>query len=177
MEKKKGKGCLKYVIIFVVLLGGAIFGIVQLANNVQKEQDADKANLVFDALSFFDGKDATVNEQKLIEKLGEPDSTEEWNYETGTKVFPIRTLVYDQYRYDFNSEMLQRIEIDGVDIPYTDKDKILALFGLKKYGYSVVTDTGVAYRVKNCGVHDFWIPIMDEQNLKSIRISYGTLFD
>ena len=170
--------------MFLVLFVGALcFGISLIIQNPEFYQSSESNNsdLVFDAMQFYtnDNFDATVDEQQLIQILGAPEKTEEWNYDTETKSYPIKTLYYNNetYAYHFNAERLQRISINDVEIPYANKNKILSMFNLKKYKNTfVVADTGVAYRVKNCGVHGLWIAIMDEDSLDSIRIDYGTLF-
>lgn len=137
--------------------------------------ESNDVEMVLDAMSFYDGN-KTISESKLIELKGEPDEIEEWNYKSVTKTYPIRTLYYGNYAYHFNNGLLHRISIDDVEIPYKNKEDILKMFGLKKYKNSEVTDTNFAYRVTNCGVYDFWVPIMDEDSLNSIRISYSSLF-
>jgi hypothetical protein len=49
------------------------------------------------------------------------------------------------------------------------------MFGLS--GGRVEADTGVAYRVSNCGIRDFWVLYDDkEKKITDIRLSYTTLF-
>lgn len=172
---KKGK--VIGLIVAVVFIGAIGFGISRMAQNPENYQnDTPKTEVILDATSFFISENETVSEEKLIEMLGEPDEVEEWDFKTSSKSYPIRTLRYDNYGYSFNSGMLQRISIDE-DIAYENKDDILGMFGLKKYKNSKVNDTNVAYRITNCGVHDFWIQYDDsEKTMNSIRISYGSLF-
>ena len=139
--------------------------------------ESNDVEMVLDAMSFYDGN-KTISESKLIELKGEPDEIEEWNYKRATDflTYPIRTLYYGNYAYHFNNGMLHRISIHDAEIPYKNKEDILKMFGLKKYINSEVTDTNFAYRVTNCGVYEFWVPIMDEDSLNAIRISYSSLF-
>ena len=171
---KKGK--IIFLVITFIIVGGLIFGISRVMNDPEKYQSANvDSNVMFDATQFYTSENETVSENKLIEMLGDPDEVEEWNHETTSKSYPIRTLMYGNYKYHFNSDMLQRISIEE-EIPYESKDKILGMFGLKKYKNSSINDTNVAYRVTNCGVHDFWTQY-SEDKLSSVRISYGSLFD
>jgi hypothetical protein len=171
---KKGK--LVFLIIVLLVVGGLIFGISRMMSDPEKYKSTNvNSNAIFDATQFYTSENATVSETKLIEMLGDPDEIEEWNHETTSKSYPIRTLIYENYSYHFNSDMLQRISIEE-EIPYENKDEILGMFGLKKYKNSSINDTNSSYRVTNCGVHDFWTQY-SEDKLSSIRISYGSLFD
>jgi hypothetical protein len=143
----------------------------------------EKIEVVFDATKFIVDDERTVTEAELIDMLGEPESIEEWNYQVYQELllreveYPIRSLFYQggTYEYKFNNDHLQRITIN-MDIPYNKKSDILPLFGLSEYSNSEITDTGVAYRVTNCGVYDFWVTKMDNQIIHNIHISYGNLF-
>lgn len=170
------KGRFIFLIIVLLMIGGLVFGISRIMNDPEKYQSSNvNSNAIFDATQFYVSKNATVSESKLIDILGDPDEIEEWNHETTSKSYPIRTLIYGNYKYHFNSDMLQRISIDE-EIPYESKDEILEMFGLKKYKNSSVKDNNFSYRVTNCGVNDFWTQYSDGK-LNSIRISYGSLFD
>ncbi|WFD12250.1 hypothetical protein [Tepidibacter hydrothermalis] len=170
---KKGK--LIFLVIILMIVGGLVFGISRVMNNPEKYQSSNvSSNVIFDVTQFYASENATVSESKLIEMLGDPDEIEEWDYKKLSKSYPIRTLIYGNYRYNFNSDMLQRISIEE-EIPYENKNEILEMFGLKKYKNSDVTDTNSAYRVTNCGVHDFWTQYSDGK-LTNIRISYSSLF-
>jgi hypothetical protein len=176
-RKKKGR-----LIAALIFCGVTVIGAVgcQIENNsTSSDSTSDNSvQIVFNATEFWTSETTTVTEQELIEKLGAPESTEDWNYTTATLSYPIHTLYYSDenggsYAYHFNNEILSRISIDDVDIPYNGKDDILPMFGLSQYANTVVVaDTGVAYRVKRCGVPDFWVAIMDDQTLQSIRISF-----
>lgn len=171
---KKGK--LVFLIIVLLVVGGLVFGISRMLGDPEKYQSANvSSNAIFDATQFYASEKSTVSEPKLIEMLGDPDEIEEWNHETTSKSYPIRTLIYGNYKYHFNSDILQRISIDE-EIPYESKAKILEMFGLKKYKNSSVKDNNFSYRVTNCGVHDFWTQYSDGK-LNGIKISYGSLFD
>lgn len=181
MSKEVGKkkmGCLVPFIVVICFMALVITLAVVFSNQPRNEQSSAESNdveMVLDAMSFYDGN-KTISESKLIELKGEPDEIEEWNYKSVTKTYPIRTLYYGNYAYHFNNGILHRISIDDVEIPYKNKEDILKMFGLKKYKNSEVADTNFAYRVTNCGVYDFWVAIMDEDSLNSIRISYSSLF-
>lgn len=158
--------------LFIIAL---IFGISQIVKNPEKYNSAStEASVVFDAMQYEVKDNSNISESELIQKLGEPDNIEEWNYETETHSYPIRTLHYGNYEYSFNDDNLQRLTIWD-EIPYTSKDDFLNMFGLKKYANTMINDTGLYYRAFNCGVNDIWIEYTDSI-IKMVKISYGTVF-
>ena len=183
---KKASGCLISFIVFIVV----IIIIISSNSGDKQQQNVDEtasnvvetaANVVIDAMSFWvdASQEIAISDEELIERLGEPESVDEWNYINSETKVPIKTLYYDDntYAYHFNSGVLQRIKIEDVEIPYANKKEIPSLFGLNGYANAkVVADTGVAYRVENCGVRQLWVQIMDKNNLKTIAIDYGTAF-
>lgn len=186
-EVKKKSGCFGLLIVLFVI--SMIFSIgMAISENQNTEQsqaepveaepvETEPIVLVLDAMSYIEGN-TTVSESRLIEIKGEPDEVEDWNHNTGAKSFPIRTLYYGNFRYHFNNDMLHRISADDLKIPYQNKEDILTMFGLSKNINSRVSaETGVAYRVRNLVINDFWIPIMDENYLYAVRISYTALFE
>ena len=134
--------------------------------------------MILDATKFIvQDERRSVTEAEFLEIMGEPDSVEEWNLNNVTTTYPIKTLVYEDVEYHFNNDYLQRISFNSSVIPYENKEDILAMFGLKKYANSKVTDTNTAYRVYNCGVNDFWC-LYDEETktLSWVAINYSSLF-
>ena len=165
---------LKTAVCCTLLVFAAMLMLAGCSEKKEHEQQKE-VPVVLDAMSFY-RDDKTVNEAQLIEMNGEPDSIEEWKQQGVSATYSIKTLYYGNYAYHFNNDMLQRISISE-EIPYTDKDDILAMFGLKKYSNTNINDLNVSYRADKCGVYDFWIPIMDEDSLDEIRISYTSLFE
>lgn len=165
---------LKRTLCCTALVAVALISFAGCSGTKEPEQKKEVA-VVLDAMSFY-RDDKTVNEAQLIEMNGEPDSIEEWKQKGVSATYSIKTLYYGNYAYHFNNDMLQRISISE-EIPYTDKDEILEMFGLKKYSNTTINDLNVSYRADKCGVYDFWIPIMDEDSLDEIRISYTSLFE
>lgn len=91
----KKKGCLIPVLIVVVALAVGIgVGVSQMTNN-PGSTNKETVPVVFDALQYEVKDKKNISETELIEQLGEPDRTEDWNYTTASgKTFPIRTLYY-----------------------------------------------------------------------------------
>ncbi|MDF2608915.1 MAG: hypothetical protein K0R92_389 [Lachnospiraceae bacterium] len=198
--KSKMNGCLVAVItLFVIVvmlgvIGNVLKAIIPDMDKVVDSVNSDRPitltptpiNVVFDATKFIIDNERTVSEAELIEMLGQPESIEEWNYESYQSllgkemIYPIRSLYYNEnkYEYKFNNNMLQRITITE-EFAYEDKNNILPMFGLKKYSNTKITDTNVAYRCSNCGIYEFWVYDMDSKpkTIKGIHISYGSLFE
>lgn len=128
-----------------------------------------------------DGESTIINQGIWKKNSGNPDSSDEWFYESlsGTGYgYPIKTLIYDDgaYEYNFNDGILHRITINK-EIPYDDVSDFLAMFGLSKYRNTEIEDTGVSYRAYNCGVHDLWILYdSDEKIIENVKISYSDIF-
>lgn len=118
--KKKHYGCLVALLIFL-----AMSGIITFIGN----QIDMSTPVVFDAKRFIGEDGEPLGEQEVIEMLGEPDSIDEWNYKALTASYPMRTLVYGNYEYSFNNDILQRININE-SFPYSKKEDILEMFGL-----------------------------------------------
>lgn len=145
--------------------------------NEQLSTSDNSIDVVLDAMQYWTSDSTTVTEKDLKASLGEPDSIDEWQIERyqvlvdKTLVYDYRSLYYGDYEYIFLGGMLLRISID-VDISYSNSDDLLAMFGLKEYANTKITDNYVSYRAENCGVPDFWIPDMDDKTIKLVNITY-----
>lgn len=163
------------MVVFVML----IFVIVNMWKNTYT------GAIVFDSSKFYNEDRTTLSEEQLIEILGQPDDIVLWNYTPGSRTYSIKSLLYDPndksqsgytYSFDFDSDMLQRIKIDGVEYTFSSKNHILAMFGLSRSRNSTVTDTGTEYRVTNCGVNDLLATGMTKKSLTGVQITYGTIY-
>ncbi|MDR1193856.1 MAG: hypothetical protein LBK98_06815 [Peptococcaceae bacterium] len=138
-----------------------------------------EVEVVFDALDFLNAAGETLSEQELIAKIGEPQEIVEWDFsgENGGK-YPIRTLSYEGvlYLYQYYQDSLQRIIILE-EFPYKYMSDILPMFGLRRDSDTAVTVTEFNYLALNCGVREFRVPAMSKSVLKSIYISYGSVFE
>ena len=185
LRRKPKKAALITLIISIALL----FGLISLAPDdlyianeapAAEEQPAPEASLpgvILDVTAFYYG-DTTVSESQLIEIKGEPDEVEEWNYKGRTLTYPIRTLYYGNFRFNFHNGILHRISADDLKISFQRNEDLLGMFGLRRHMNSSVTaDTAFAYRVKNAGVYEFWVTLGDGNYISSVRISFSQLFE
>lgn len=167
------KGCLISVLLVLVIL---VIGIGVGVSQGVKNADNESVPVVFDALQYEVKNGKNISEAELIEQLGEPDRTEDWNYTTASgKAFPIRTLYYGNNEYSFNNGNLQRVTLYD-KFSYSSKDDFLPMFNLKKYSNTNINDTGLYYRAFYCGVNDLWLEYNDSE-ITMTKISYGSVFD
>lgn len=184
IRRKPKKAALITLIISIALL----FGLISLAPDdlyianeaPATEQPAPVASVpevILDVTAFYYG-DTTVSESQLIEIKGEPDEIDEWNYLGRVYKYPMRTLYYGDFRFNFHNGILHRISADSLKIPFQRHEDLLGMFGLKRYMNSIVAvNTAFAYRVKNAGVYEFWVTLGDENYISSVRISFSQLFE
>lgn len=151
--------------------------IVVTNDTIDTENQIKEISLttIFNALEYetIDGKRLT--EQELIDKLGTPDSTEDWNYSNRTISYPIRTLTYGLYEYKFNNDELQRITIYE-EIPFSDSSEFLGMFNLEETKSTKIFENADTYRASNCGVYELWLTL-DEDLIWCTHISYSELFN
>ena len=86
----KKKGCLIPVLIVLVALAVGIgVGVSQMTKN-PGSTNKETVPIVFDALQYEVKNGKNISETELIEQLGEPDRTEDWNYKTASGMaYPI----------------------------------------------------------------------------------------
>lgn len=172
-KKEKKKFPIVPVIIVVAI---AIAAIVATS---QSQNSNDTVAQVFDATRFIvsDGESKRpMTEDELIAEIGQPDSSEDWNFEFNGAQYPVKTLTYHDggYAYEFNNDQLVRIQI-LVPATFENKEQIPEMYNLS--GGTVITDTPAAYRVENCGVHDLWCTYGEEGTIVSAYISYTNFFE
>ncbi len=143
---------------------------------------SSEAETVFDASKYWKTEgESTISIKELKEELGNPESVDNWFYESiagANYGYKIKTLIYDNgsYEYNFNNGMLHRVTINK-EIPYNDTDDFLEMFGLSKYSNTEIEDNGFSFRATNCGVHDLWIQYnSDNKTIENVKISYSNIF-
>ncbi|WP_455649288.1 hypothetical protein [Enterocloster citroniae] len=171
---------MKRAILIAMIATGLICGCSQ------KEPEPKKnIEVILDAQQF-----CGVSEADLIEKMGEPESREEWNYEVGNLYSPIVSFFYDNNRFEFmlNNDKVQRISIhadsynrtDGEPFAFESKDDILLMFGIspKDIKYAKKVDTNSALRYQDFGnIKSFWIPEYENNSFDEVKIDFSDLFE
>ncbi len=132
---------------------------------------------------------AGISEHELIEKMGEPESREEWNYEKYSTVYPIVSCIYDGNRFEFllNNDKVLRISVyadsynteNGEPFKFEEKDDILYMFGINPddVKYAKKTDTNSAIRYENFGnITSLWVPSYEDNSFDEVKIDFSDLF-
>ncbi len=181
LTKEQKKKANKFTIIFMII----VIGIVATVFAKYMNKVAEKVDIYFDPLEFQisdNGTNRTLTEEEIIQKLGEPTSSEEWKYEKANgNYFMLKTLTY-QKNSDSYREYIINLAPDGTNnlirinlyekIPYKNKYAILKMFNLHEYKNSKIDDKNVYYRAKNVGVYDFWIPSMNDKELDVVKFTF-----
>lgn len=178
-------GCAVFIVFLVMCIISIIWVEVE-TNNVSFgnksatstaiSNDEEKIAPLFNAKAFIGENGIPINEQKLVEMIGQPDRIEEYFF-TGLSetAYEIRALYYGNYEYKFCKDVLARISIYE-PISYNSVDEFNDMFGVEKNSNSVVNNTGSAYRITNCGIHDLWIGY-ENGKTQWVHISYLSIFD
>lgn len=169
---KKNNGCGCFLIAIV-----AIICFVFYMGSSNEEPSRITAKSLFDAPYYYSSSNSPTNQTGLIDRIGEPDSIDTWNYTSASgSIYEVDTYIYGNTEYHFNNNTLQRISMYD-PISYTNKSDFLAMFELSETSNSTVNDTNASFRVSNCGVLDFWIQYDDALKIiTDVKISYGPLF-
>lgn len=148
--------------------------------------DAPRAiDVLLDASQF-----AGISEETLIEKMGEPESREEWNYNDGIMVYPMVSCVYENNRFEFllNNDQVLRISVyadsynslDGEPFTFVEKEDVLKMFAVdpKDAKYAKKTDTNSALRYEDFGnIRSLWVPSYEDNSFDEVKIDFSDLFN
>ena len=171
---------MKKVILSVLIIVGLVCGCSS------KESEPEKnVEIILDVQQF-----CGISEAELIEKMGEPESREEWNYEVGNLYSPIVSCFYNNNEFEFmlNSDKVQRISIhadsynhtDGAPFTFESKDDILPMFGItiEDVKYAKKIDTNSALRYQDfANIKSFWIPEYENNSFDEVKVDFSDLFE
>lgn len=131
--------------------------------------------VIFDATAY-----SRISPEKLIEFMGEPDDIEDWNYDNGSKVYPVTTYYYNKAKLSFMiaDESLIRATLEDSAIKFSDDAIMYATFGIpapstaKKY-----IDTGTAKRYQDVGggIEDIWL-LLDNDEITIAKFTYDVRY-
>lgn len=185
-KPNKKSGCIIACIAVIILcFMVAMFSIIVMSVSSPKNNEVSNTETdykpIFDSQVFYtENKDSTISPEELVKLMGQPDSINNYNYESlkngYSEKYPITEYMYGDWSYKFNNGYLQRISFMGsTPIKYESKDDFLKMFGCEKNTYTNINDTNSAYRAYNCGVKSLWLGY-DEQGIQWIHIDYSDLF-
>lgn len=155
------------------------------SGSASSSTESDTVEVLLDVQQF-----AGISEQELIEKMGEPETREEWNYESVFSIFPMVSCYYSNNRFEFllNNDHVVRVSIhadtynslDGESFTFTEKEDILKMFGIdpKDVKYAKLTDTNSALRYENfLNITSFWVPSYENNSFDEVKIDFSDLFE
>ena len=170
---------MKKAILAALIVTSLLYGCSQKEPEPQKNIET-----ILDVHEF-----CGISEAQLIEKMGEPESREEWNYEVGNLYSPIISCFYNNNRFEFmlNNDQVQRISIhadsynhtDGEPFTFESKDDILLMFGIapENIKYAIKVDTNSALRYRDFGnIKSFWVPMYEDNSFDEVKVDFSDLF-
>lgn len=123
-----------------------------------------------------------VTPDELITIMGEPESKDDWNYDSGVGTFPTTT-------YSYNSGDDEFLVIDNAVVRYSHYNKVtfndtsdlFYMFGVEtQEGMTLKADTDYAMRYGSVSdkVEDFWVLDIEpkEKTAGIIKITYDTSY-
>lgn len=167
------KVCLGVLIIGVaaIAIQSAFFPVEQEdepeGTTVEEVAEEEPSILVFDASEYS----LETTEAELMELWGEPDEVDEWVYNSK---YPVRTLIYGDYEFNFNGDKLHRIT-SYTQFLFDDKDNFFDMFGLQETSVTRVNDTNYAFVATNCGCKELHL-LYEDDCITLTKIDYGSLF-
>lgn len=172
---------MRKTILSIIALAMLLIAGCSISQSADSQQNIE---VILDVKQF-----AGISSQELIEKMGEPESTENWNYESFGLVYPITTYIYNEGHFEFlvNNDHVVRISVladsyfdpEGAPFTFTEKDDVLYMFGItpEDVKYAEKTDTISALRYENFGnIHSFWIPSYEGNGFEQVKIDFSDLF-
>jgi hypothetical protein len=185
-KRKLGKFVIGSLLISVACL---ITGIAINANepipvnssssSEKNESEEISEDMIIDAVQF-----AHIDEKQLITLLGEPESIEEWNFDSpnGQK-YKARTFIYGEGNQEFLfiDGKVVRFTFYGTGQKYKDGKHALALFGIKPGpNITLVADTGAALRYRNVDepmkIDEFWLIEDSDNSIGTVKITYDLTY-
>lgn len=150
-------------------------------NNTDSQSNTDSQPEQFtpivDAKQF-----ALIDEEQLINLLGEPEARDEWNFDSPNgQTYKAVTLTYDNGNQEFLfiDGKVVRFTFYGTGQTYENEDQALRLFGITP-GPNIKkeADTGVALRYRyvdeEMKIDEFWLldDLSNDNEISTVKITY-----
>ena len=186
INKRNGKVVVASLLISFISL---IIGIVITANEPvvtnnfvmngreasSNQKSTSNEELIIDALQF-----AKLTEAELKNLLGEPESKEDWKFDSlNGNSYSATTWIYDNGNQEFMfiDGKVVRFTFYGTGQKYKNGEHALSLFGIKPGpNLTVVADTGTAIRYQrvheSMKIDEFWITGDIDKTIDSVKITY-----
>ncbi len=155
-------------------------------NSTSVSESQSQTEIILDVTQF-----SQIAPDKLIEIMGEPEETEDWDFDTGVDTYLTSTYSYDKHRYEFMfmDDKVVRLtinspkynDINDESFSYNDNESLFTMLGVEtSRDITKIIDTGVAlkYQIVCNGIDEIWFPDIDVTNKKldTIKITYDQTY-
>ncbi|MFB9273373.1 hypothetical protein [Cohnella cellulosilytica] len=168
--------------LFILLL--FVMSMVACTNTAVTSDSSEKVpekkvEPIIDVVQF-----AHLTKSELISKLGDPESTEDWVFDSANgQKYNAVTLTYDDELQEFMliDDKVVRFTLYGSGQVY-DKEHVLEQFGIDRSpNLTKVADTGSALRYqrvdKSMNVDDFWLIEGTEKGyIETLKVTYDSRY-
>lgn len=177
-------------VISVVLI---VIAVVVIVVNLPKHKDETLSEETKPEIeTILSAKDyKLISAEELVQRMGNPESTEDWNFSDNKGVHHlITTYSYQNHRFEFDvcDNTVQNITINSdkyndrnaKSFEFKDKTDILKMIGIDPASIKSASkriDTNSAIRYYDIdGIRSVWIPSYEDHNFDMIKIQYSDLF-
>ncbi|RRJ62400.1 hypothetical protein EHV15_05125 [Paenibacillus oralis] len=177
-SKTKGKSTLYllassilFLVVSLIINGTGDKAVSTIVSNQNEETP-----MILDANKF-----SRISPDELIKIMGEPESKEEWKYDSSNgQTYEAITWTYQSGNHEFLfiDGKVVRFTFYGTGEIYKDKNQALSLFGIAP-GADIMleADTGVAFRCRHVDqsskIAEFWlIEGGEEDSIGTVKITY-----
>lgn len=180
-SKTKGKSTLYLLVssILFLVVSLVINGTGDKPMSTVSGDEQEKATMIIDANKF-----SRISPDDLVEILGEPETKEEWEYDSSNgQTYDAITWTYQSGNHEFLfiDGKVVRFTFYGTGETYKDKKQVLSLFGISPGAdITLEADTGVAFRYRHVDqsakIAEFWltgdIGDDEEDSIGTVKITY-----
>ncbi len=168
--------------VYVLLTG--LLVLLVLALSACSAQESKDPNVLLNVKEFN-----LISSKKLLQKMGEPEKVENWEYQKSeSETLPMTTYTFQNNRFEFvlYDDKVQRISIyadsyndfTAPGFSFNEKDDILRALGIDPATVpeSSRIDTGQALRYESIGkIRYIWVPSYEGNSYDEIKISFSDL--
>lgn len=178
VKQKKKSGCFPALLILILFV--VFVNTVLLKDDGRTSSDSlseqENVKPIIKAETF-----SNITVKELKELMGEPESKEKWEYDTGVGKYNATTYTYNEGEYEFlvikkkvvrltvNLKVKQKVQSDS---------HMMSLFGITAgEDCCIVADTGSAlrYQMVSDKVDEFWIPVIENDKYDMVKITYNQM--
>ncbi|MBR3697552.1 MAG: zinc ribbon domain-containing protein [Clostridia bacterium] len=182
--KKQNKGkkkinLKKYILfsfLFLIFMGMITAITSNNSYNNTKQTSTNAITPIIDVNEFYINGVNTISKESLIDKIGNPESEDTWNYEKNQySSMQITSLYYNSntYQYDFFENQLVRIMIfKDFTIKDLSENTIYSLFNAKKFDITSQQNTGSTIIIKDTSIPEIKFNYKNK-TINNIRLTFN----